>query len=780
MIDLFFWLIRKLGTQTIFTLTLLLGAFSTLALALSNLVRGFELGLALTIVTLGIAFGWLLAKSRLPGSVASIVALMIGSEIVLVRVGQLGGKLATLARASADFARQILLWLRDTRVEFQSRDLPNAQPTLNALSELIAALGTLFARTRDWLSAVASGVPSFDPVAVAITWSFIVWCCALWAAWSIQRRGKTFDALLPAIVLLAAMLAYTGADSTHLAPLLGATLLLMPLTSQRARERLWKRAGIGIAEDLTQDVALLTIPLASGLLLLAYVTPSISIQQIVRAAQERIEEQTREVPRWADSFGVIPQPAQKTIFDQVRAPGLPRRHLLGAGQELSEQLAMLVTTGEIISDEDAPPRYYWRGSTYDRYTGRGWTTSATEIVDYRAGQFAITEIHRAQRVVTQTVEWLGAPGLMYATGTLVTANQDYRVAWRSSEDAFSISTQTTNYRVESLLPVAGEKELRASSANYPTWVRERYLILPDDVPDRVLTLARDLTATAPTPYARARLLETYLRKFPYTLDVPAPPPNRDVVDYFLFDAKRGYCDYYATALVVLARAAGLPARLVVGYASGFYNNATGRFVVVEADAHSWVEIYFPEYGWIEFEPTASRARIERPEETPVSETRDATDDERPTTDDRWKIFSASRWGMLLFSLLGLPIFGLAIFVADLLCLRVLEPARAITTIFQRVTRFARWLGLPARASHTPNEIGAQLREHLAALSREGRARALWQDADARVNALTALYVQASYSPRTPDARDRANALRAWRALQGQLWLARARQIARRK
>ncbi|MBM3130240.1 MAG: transglutaminase domain-containing protein [Chloroflexi bacterium] len=777
MIDLLIRLIRKLGIQTIFTLALLLGAFSTLALALSNLVRGFELGLALMIVTLGIAFGWSLAKSRLPGSVASIIALMIGSEIVLVRVGQLGGKLAMFARASADFVWQVLLWLREARVEFQPRDLPNAQPTLNALRELIAALGTLFARTRDWLSAVASGIPAFDPVAVAITWSFIVWCCAVWAAWSIRRRGKTFDAFLPAIVLLATMLAYTGADSMYLAPLLGATLLLMPLTSQRARERLWKRAGIGIAEDLTQDVALLTIPLAAGLLLLASIIPSISIQQIVRAAQERIEEQTREVPRWADSSGVIPQPTQKTIFDQVRAPGLPRRHLLGAGQELSEQLAMLVSTGEIISDEGTPPRYYWRGSTYDRYTGRGWMTSATEIADYRAGEFAITEIHRAHRVVTQTVEWLGAPGLMYATGTLVTANQDYRVAWRSPEDAFSISAQTTNYRVESLLPVVGEKELRASGANYPTWVRERYLALPDDVPERVLTRARDLTATAPTPYERARVLETYLRKFPYTLDLPAPPPNRDVVDYFLFDAQRGYCDYYATALVVLARAAGLPARLVVGYAAGSYDHATGRFVVVEADAHSWVEIYFPEYSWIEFEPTASRAQIERPEEALPIETRE-TDDRRRTTDARWRMFGASGWGMIALGILGLPILGLAILGVDLLRLRWLAPPRAIETIFRRLARAARWLGLPARASHTPNEIGALLREHFAGLSRARRA--LWQNADTRIAALTALYVQVSYSPRTPDARDRANALIAWRALQGQLWLAWVWQIARRK
>ncbi|MEW5721161.1 MAG: transglutaminase domain-containing protein, partial [Chloroflexota bacterium] len=342
---------------------------------------------------------------------------------------------------------------------------------------------------------------------------------------------------------------------------------------------------------------------------------------------------------------------------------------------------------------------------------------------------------------------------------------------RSPEDAFSASVPAKTYRVASRVSVVGAKELRASGANYPAWVRERYLGSLDGVPERVRTRARDLTATAPTPYDRARALETYLRKFPYTLDVPAPPPNRDVVDYFLFDAKRGYCDYYASAMVVLARAAGLPARLVVGYAPGYFDFFTGKFSVTEADAHSWVEIYFPEYGWIEFEPTANRAPIERAEETPRIEIAELPPPPEPNLLERlsWRAWRAWLWLPSSLVVIALAIFVWTLF--DDLRLRSMSPRAAIATTYRRVARFARRLGLPARASHTPSEIGALLREHLAAQSRDGRARALWQNADARVDALTALYVLAAYSPRPVDARDRAAALNAWRDLRWRLWIA---------
>ena len=146
---------------------------------------------------------------------------------------------------------------------------------------------------------------------------------------------------------------------------------------------------------------------------------------------------------------------------------------------------------------------------------------------------------------------------------------------------------------------------------YPDWIVKRYLALPVEVPARVKELAIQLTATEPTVYDRALSIESYLRTYPYSLDVPRPTLNHDLVDFFLFDLKEGYCDYYASAMVVLARAGGIPARFAIGYASGTYNLNSKRFMVSQADAHSWVEIYFPEIGWVPFEPTAALPLLDR-------------------------------------------------------------------------------------------------------------------------------------------------------------------------
>jgi hypothetical protein len=93
--------------------------------------------------------------------------------------------------------------------------------------------------------------------------------------------------------------------------------------------------------------------------------------------------------------------------------------------------------------------------------------------------------------------------------------------------------------------------------------------------------------------------------------VRAPPPGRDPVDFFLFDLKEDFCEYFASAMVVMLRELGVPARVVEGYTAGTLDPNTGKFVVKELDAHAWVEVYFPLYGWIEFEPTPSQAPIFR-------------------------------------------------------------------------------------------------------------------------------------------------------------------------
>jgi transglutaminase-like putative cysteine protease len=163
------------------------------------------------------------------------------------------------------------------------------------------------------------------------------------------------------------------------------------------------------------------------------------------------------------------------------------------------------------------------------------------------------------------------------------------------------------YTVHGLQSAATVEQLRLAGDDYPEWVVARYLQLPDEVPERVHRLAHTIAATATNAYDRAAAVEAYLRQtITYNDDVAAPPPDRDAVDYVLFDLRQGYCDYYASAMVVLLRALGIPGRMAAGYAQGEYDYAKRAFVVRQRDAHAWPEVFFPHYGWVEFEPTSAR------------------------------------------------------------------------------------------------------------------------------------------------------------------------------
>ncbi len=136
---------------------------------------------------------------------------------------------------------------------------------------------------------------------------------------------------------------------------------------------------------------------------------------------------------------------------------------------------------------------------------------------------------------------------------------------------------------------------------------------PRRFPASVAELAQQLTAGAATPYDKAKAIEAYLRTIPYNDAIPAPPAGVDPLEYFLFDIKEGYCDYYATAMAMMLRVVGIPARTASGYAEGMFDEESGAYYVTERDAHTWVEVFFPEYGWIEFEPTAGESPLDRPQ-----------------------------------------------------------------------------------------------------------------------------------------------------------------------
>ena len=769
------WVILRIGPRTLGTFLLLFIALSSAVWTLSDLVRGLDLALVLPIAFGGLLLSWNLAAFKpIPGWLAGFLALILGVEGIIIRVGRLERLLVRVVQDLLDLIWQLWRWPID------------GQPDTSILGltviELWSNLNTLLTRLLARGTALTNGEPAYDPVANILLWSFAIWIITIWAGWAVRRLEHPLAAVAPAGALAATALAYSpGQSPDNLLLLLGATLLLVGLIGHGTRERRWLKTKLDIADTINLDLALAIVPISIALIALAGTIPSISIEKFVKFSRQLLKDQTAQVQQGAGSFGLRAQFNQSEALQPFRAPGLPRSHLLGSGPELSEQVALVINTGSLTgaTANDPVPRYYWRSITYDSYNGRGWVTSQTEQLEYEAGEPAITESSPSRRVLRQAIQIVNSRGgLLYAAGDVVVADHDYSIDWRGLHDPFAGIIGTNTYRVDSLVPVVTADELRTAGSDYPEWVQRRFLHLPDTVPDRILMLARDLTATAPTPYDRAKAIEAHLRTFPYNLDLPEPPVNQDMVDYFLFDLQQGYCDYYATSMIVLARAAGLPARMAVGYASGTYDAGTGQYIVTEADAHSWVEIYFPEYGWIEFEPTAAQPVTDRsgepslaevPEPLPALEPAEPLD---PSFHLSWWLLPLS--GIALLILAG---FGWSLF--DGWRLRRLSPTGAVAMVYTRLERQGQKLAVPFWAGETPYEYAAALTKRVEALIQDQRWATALAPLPQEIRRLTKLYVQASYSDQRTSIVDQIEAIKLWQRLRRRLWLVWISNIIRR-
>jgi hypothetical protein len=141
------------------------------------------------------------------------------------------------------------------------------------------------------------------------------------------------------------------------------------------------------------------------------------------------------------------------------------------------------------------------------------------------------------------------------------------------------------------------------------------LQIPKEIAPQLTTLTLEITAPYNTVYDKVQAVTSYLRKeIKYETNLTkAPPKNRDPLLWVLFDTKKGFCMYYASAETLMLRSIGIPARMAVGFAEGEYDALGRQYVVAYKDSHAWPEVYFPSIGWVEFEPTSNQLPIERPE-----------------------------------------------------------------------------------------------------------------------------------------------------------------------
>lgn len=160
----------------------------------------------------------------------------------------------------------------------------------------------------------------------------------------------------------------------------------------------------------------------------------------------------------------------------------------------------------------------------------------------------------------------------------------------------------SRYDAESNIAAAVPTELRTAGRNYPPHILAGYLRLPALDP-RVARLAAQIAGSSHTDFDRAAALENYLKThYAYSLQLPTAPV-KDPIANFLFDRKQGHCEYFASAMAVMLRSLGIPSRVVNGFRTDEFNDVTANYVVRAKDAHSWVEAYFPGYGWQTFDPT---------------------------------------------------------------------------------------------------------------------------------------------------------------------------------
>jgi transglutaminase-like putative cysteine protease len=262
----------------------------------------------------------------------------------------------------------------------------------------------------------------------------------------------------------------------------------------------------------------------------------------------------------------------------------------------------------------------WRGVALDQFTGRGWIKSIDakrfEEKTGESGLFKLGTTTDVARLTTQTFflepidtpVLFGAPRIVAVQGSLpfVRIDSEGSIQTRPHED------EKVVYKVYSDIAAPGATVLGADPLDYLV-PAARYLQVPGNQDPRIAALAKSVTAQSGsrTGYDDARAIESYLRdNYEYSLDLKAGGP--DPLSDFLFHVRSGHCEYFSTAMAVMLRTQGIASRVVNGFLPGEYNEAAGAYTVRQSDAHSWVEVYFPQTNsWVTFDPTPPAGRTAR-------------------------------------------------------------------------------------------------------------------------------------------------------------------------
>lgn len=492
-------------------------------------------------------------------------------------------------------------------------------------------VASVFTRVFRWLTDAVSGGINQDELVFTMLVSSLLWFLGYSAAWHVFRIDRVWRAILPpALILVTNSIYYTGATDldTYLIVFLFMALLLVVRSNLDAREWDWYVNGIRVPRKLRRQFFRMGAALALVALLIAWLIPTGNLQRQLEQFQEFLQgDPLTQLSEFWNRLFASAETQGPTTADYYGGDSLQ----LGGAIRLGKQTVFWVA---------APPnyRYYWRSRVFDTYEGGRWLPAAdTRLTDPQTPLEIVFEPYVAGSRVAVSQRFimgLSASRLIYAAPQPLQIDMPTRTDLRYVDgQVMNVSvirpTKVINrgesYTATSLLSAATASQLRAAGTGYPSWVNQLYLYVSPSVTERTYTLARQIVtdAGAVTAYDQTKAIETWLRQnIVYNETIPQPPPGRDPVDWVLFDIRQGYCNYYASAMIMMLRTLGVPARLAAGFAQGTWDGE--KYEVLERDAHTWVEVYFPSYGWVEFEPTAAQAPLNRIDDEAIAQQPTAT------------------------------------------------------------------------------------------------------------------------------------------------------------
>ena len=529
----------------------------------------------------GLAAGLALGQSRFSSSLALIFASLYGSFVVPWQIGLTLGE---------------------------------AIPWLERLEYISLRFGVIF----DHLS---QGRPVPDNLLFLLIMCVIFWALGANAGFTLVRRAKPWRIILPmgiALVMIHSYDAYLSRRIWYLVIYLFFSLLLLARLNYLHNQRRWKITNTYMPPHLGMDFLRITTFVALGLLFLSWAVPArANAFQSAAEAWYRIKQPFNDIRDYLDNAFASLSASVGLVNDYYGAD-----LALGRGNRLSDQEIFSV---QPPSDPPAGVRFYWRARIYDKYESGQWKTTldVTQTINPEDDSlpfsqytkrtsdlysfFFTTALPIATLFTAPQPQWINRPvkgELAYnPDGTVDIAVFRANPTLRKGE----------TYTVRSSLSGVTVKDMRQAGRDYPDWITTRYLQLSPSISARTIQLAHDLTDKLETPYDQVVALTNYLRNnIEYVETIPEIPFNQEPIDWFLFEHKKGFCNYYASTEVILLRAVGIPARLAVGYTQGETRDIEDVLVVLQRDAHAWPEVFFPNIGWVEFEPTVSQPTLVRP------------------------------------------------------------------------------------------------------------------------------------------------------------------------